>query len=391
MYKHILTQHTLLDVAVLLLYLYGILLLARKFREIHPRYLRFFLLIGVEHLFFTFSYYYYSLGNVADSVGYYRTVYFLTDSWKDVFGQGTLFIYFTLYPLIKVLHLTYLSCFLVYSFIGLLGFYYLLKMAIHINNNHWSNWYYILLLPNLHFWTNALGKDSLIFYGIAGITYCLYFKKKWISFLFPVLVVGFVRIHVLFFILIALAINYFILSKKFRTGQRILMAAVFILSIYLLFPFFAQRVGLSEENSLEERIEQMQNVNQAGTTSVNMADSNLLVRWNSYFFRPFFYDAHNMLAMVASMENVAWIIMFIFILLYTKRNWFYLKQNPFFIFCLLAIFIVSFPSVLILTNLGIALRQKMMVFPFVFVFLIALNKYYQLEKKRKYSAIYYSY
>ena len=201
--REILTRVTILDISVILMYIIGIVALAQKFRDVSVRFVRLFALVGITHLFFTFVYYFYTLNNVADSIGYYRRVLFLFDNWGETFGQGTTFIYFTLYPLVKFLGLTYFGSFFVYSFFGLLGYYYLLKILIGISNVKFTKWFYLLLLPNIHFWSVAIGKDSLIFFGISFLAYLYFFRKKWFLYIFPILLVAFIRLHVLFFILLA--------------------------------------------------------------------------------------------------------------------------------------------------------------------------------------------
>ena len=165
--REILTRVTILDISVILMYIIGIVALAQKFRDVSTKFIRLFLFIGITHLFFTFVYYFYTLNNVADSIGYYRRVLYLYDSWGETFGQGTTFIYFTLYPLVKYIGLTYFGSFFIYSFFGLLGYYFLLKILIKISGGTWSPIFFLMLMPNLHFWTVAIGKDSLIFFGIS--------------------------------------------------------------------------------------------------------------------------------------------------------------------------------------------------------------------------------
>ena len=120
--REILTRVTILDISVILMYIIGIVALAQKFRDVSVKFVRLFALVGITHLFFTFVYYFYTLNNVADSIGYYRRVLYLFDNWGDTFGQGVNFIYFTLYPLIKFFGLSYFGSFFFYSFVGCVPF-----------------------------------------------------------------------------------------------------------------------------------------------------------------------------------------------------------------------------------------------------------------------------
>jgi hypothetical protein len=369
-FQTIIHNITIIDITMIFIYLFGVLVLAKQYLNLNRKYFFLFFFIGLVHLFFTLAYYFYSLGHSADSIGYIRKT-LMHDQWLDILGQGGDFIKFILYPLLK-LGLSYLGCMVIFSFIGLLSYNYLLKIAIHINNYSWSNWYYLLLLPNLHFWTNAVGKDSLIFYGICGLIFCIYFKKKLIYYIIPILLIGFIRMHILAFILFAYILSKLVMQKSMKISSRILVVIISAVIFFLFLPLLKERVGLGEDSDISDRIEHMQNVNQIGGSSVNMSDSNFLIKWISYLFRPFFFEAHNFFALLASFENIVWVIMIGYIIFSLKKMWFYMKGNTFFWFCLTAIITVSVPSAYILTNFGIAVRQKMMFFPFIFVCIFLL-------------------
>ena len=373
--REILTRVTILDISVILMYIIGIVALAQKFRDVSVRFVRLFALVGITHLFFTFVYYFYTLNNVADSIGYYRRVLFLFDNWGETFGQGTTFIYFTLYPLVKFLGLTYFGSFFVYSFFGLLGYYYLLKILIGISNVKFTKWFYLLLLPNIHFWSVAIGKDSLIFFGISFLAYLYFFRKKWFLYIFPILLVAFIRLHVLFFILLAFGFTQLFLNKRLKLFYKIAASFFLLIALYFLFPFLMARVGFTETESLIAQFEALETTKVEGGTSIDMSNQNLLVKWLSYMFRPLFFDANSPLLLISSVENSLWVLIFlnIFRRIRTKINYLY---KSFFWFSFLSIFTLSIPSAYILINLGIAVRQKTMVFPFIIiVFFILMNSY----------------
>ena len=373
--REILTRVTILDISVILMYIIGIVALAQKFRDVSVKFVRLFALVGITHLFFTFVYYFYTLNNVADSIGYYRRVLFLFDKWGETFGQGTTFIYFTLYPLVKFLGLTYFGSFFVYSFFGLLGYYYLLKILIGISNVKFTKWFYLLLLPNIHFWSVAIGKDSLIFFGISFLAYLYFFRKKWFLYIFPILLVAFIRLHVLFFILLAFGFTQLFLNKRLKLFYKIAASFFLLIALYFLFPFLMARVGFTETESLIAQFEALETTKVEGGTSIDMSNQNLLVKWLSYMFRPLFFDANSPLLLISSVENSLWVLIFlnIFRRIRTKINYLY---KSFFWFSFLSIFTLSIPSAYILINLGIAVRQKTMVFPFIIiVFFILMNSY----------------
>tara|TARA_R110000850_G_C9861050_1_gene456290 strand:+ start:42 stop:485 length:444 start_codon:yes stop_codon:yes gene_type:complete len=135
------------------------------------------------------------------------------------------------------------------------------------------------------------------------------------------------------------------------------------------------RVGFTETESLIAQFEALETTKVEGGTSIDMSNQNLLVKWLSYMFRPLFFDANSPLLLISSVENSLWVLIFlnIFRRIRTKINYLY---KSFFWFSFLSIFTLSIPSAYILINLGIAVRQKTMVFPFIIiVFFILMNSY----------------
>ncbi len=372
--REILTRVTILDISVILMYIIGIVALAQNFKKVSIRFVRFFVLIGITHLFFTFVYYFYTLNNVADSIGYYRRVLYLYDSWGETFGQGVNFIYFLLYPLVKFIGLTYFGSFFIYSFFGLIGYYFLLKILLEISNKKWSNWFYLLLLPNIHFWSVAIGKDSLIFFAISFLIYTYYFNKPWYKYILPLLFIAFIRIHILFFLLISFGMMQLLLNKRIKVVHKVLIFLLLGFTFYALFPFLMQRVGFVDTESIISQIEDLETRKSQGETTIDMSGENLLVKWVSYLFRPFFYDAKNFLSIVSSLENVVWVLIFIKIFKNFRRSIINSYSNIYW-FSLFSIFTITVPGAYLLYNLGIAVRQKTMVVPFLFVvFFLTLYK-----------------
>lgn len=376
--REILTRVTILDISVILMYIIGIVALAQKFRNVSMKFVRLFALIGILHLLFTFLYYFLTLNNIADAIGYYRRVLYLYDSWGETFGQGTTFIYFTLYPLVKYFGFSYFGSYFIYSFLGLLGFYFLQKVLINITEKKWSNWFYLLLLPNVHYWTVAIGKDSMIFFGISLLFYLFYFKKLWFNYIFPLLLVGFIRLHILFFILSAYGTTQILLNKKIRISTKVLVFILLGGTLYFLFPFLMARVGFVDTESVISQLEDLAGQKIEGGSSVYMGDKTLIVKWLSYLFRPLFYDAFNTLSILASIENVIWVLIFLIIFSKLTKKIQVIYQDTYWL-TFFAIFFLTIPAAYLLYNLGIAIRQKTMIVPFLFpLFFLTQFKY---EKK----------
>lgn len=384
--KELLHERTSLDSVIILLYIVGVLVISNKYLKISRKHFNLFLLVGITHLLFTFLYYSITLNNVADAIGYYRRVYFIFRSWPETlgenFGQGSNFIYFVLYPLVKFLNISYFGCFFIFSYIGLLGFKLLYDLIIHIFNNNWSNNFLLLLLPNLHFWSVGIGKDALIFFALSCFVYVFYFKKSFRSYIIPLILVGFIRIHIVVFITIGFMFATTFQNKNKSSGYKAFVILFISLLSYFVFPLLKDRLGVDDTTSIDEKLEKLQNVNMNGDSGVDLSNSLLIVKWLAYMYRPLYYDAKNILSLLASVENSLYVLIsykcikvFLFI---KKAN----KIDFFFWFCFIIMLTVTLPSAYLLSNLGIAMRQKTMAFPFFLsLFLYLVNSKNKINEK----------
>lgn len=382
--KHpFLYEYSLLDFALALLFMIIVLVMSDRLAKENKRYFMLFLGVGFLHLLMTIAFYFLSRDIGNDAVGYYYEASYSYTNWGDTFGQGIYFIYFLVYPLVKYLGLTYFGCFLIFSFLGLVAFYKLFKVYSHLFNNEWSNWFYLLLLPNMHFWSVAIGKDVLMFYGFTMVLYTYYFKKPVLNYIVPLLLLGFVRIHVLFFFFAGTVIAQLFFNKEMKLYVKALLLSIISGIVLLTLPFFLELVGAGKDETVAKRLTMFEAKQFEGaSTSENMHNANILYKGFSYLFRPLFYDVHSVLSIVASFENLLWVLM-----CYTIVKYYQLKNVPrlkkYFWYGVIIIICVILPSVYTLNNIGIALRQKHMISPFLlFVFYIAiLNKAADRNKK----------
>ena len=384
--KELLHERTNLDVVIILLYLIGIIITSNNYLKISRKHFNLFLLVGITHLLFTFLYYSITLNNVADAIGYYRRVYFIFRSWPETlgenFGQGSNFIYFLLYPLVKFFNISYFGCFFIFSYVGLLGFKLMYDVIIDLFNNNWSTNFLLLLLPNLHFWSVGIGKDALIFFALSCFVTVFYFKKSFRSYIIPLILVGFIRIHIVVFIAIGYMFATTFQNKSKSSGYKAFIIILSSLLSYVVFPLLKERLGVDDASSVDEKIEKLQNVNMNGDSGVDLSNSFLIVKWLAYMYRPLFYDAKNVLSLLASIENTLYVVISykcIKIFLFIKKAD---KIDFFFWFCFFIMITVSMPSAYLLSNLGIAMRQKTMAFPFFLsLFLYLVNSKNKINEK----------
>ncbi|MCU7540856.1 hypothetical protein JSO59_004750 [Riemerella anatipestifer] len=341
----------------------------------------FFFLLSIFHFFITLYYWSYSLTNVADSTMYFETTKYTHLGWFDIFGPDTSFIRFILFPFLHFFNLNYLGAFFIFSTFGLLGFYFLFRVLLVIVSKNNYKWLYVLFLPQLHFWTCALGKDSLIFMQMSLLLSLWFFNKKLIYYLLPFAIIGFVRIHISLLMVVGYGIAIFLLdSKKISPFKKVLLVGVFGGIFMALFPYLADRINV---NNVMEIVEYANNESvkyvSSGGSSVDLSSSSLPIKFFSYLFRPLFFDIWSFLALEASVENLFWLYMFFVVSYSIFRDKKYYSINKFNVLApYLVAMIIVIPMSYTLSNLGIAMRQKTMIFPLLFHLFI----YYKSYKNR---------
>jgi hypothetical protein len=153
-------------------------------------------------------------------------------------------------------------------------------------------------------------------------------------------------------------------NKSKSRSYKIAVILFFAILSYVVFPILKDRLGGDESTTVDEKIERMQNANMNGDSGVDLSNSLLIVKWLAYMYRPLFYDAKNVLSLLASFENGVYVFMSyncIKMIRFIKK---YTEIEFFFWFCFFIMMTISLPSAYLLSNLGIAMRQKTMAFPF---------------------------
>ena len=291
-----------------------------------------------------------------DSVNYYRSAGNLDEF---ILGQRGVFVESITWVLIRYLKLSFLGCSFVFSLVGLMGWYCLFLVLIDICKR-WSKWFLEVLLPELHYWTCFLGKDSLIFFSICVIVYTWYFHKSFLYYIIPCIIIGYIRAPVLLVVLAAFSASV-IFKSKATIPAKIFVGGVSVVVFSIFLPMAIEQTRMEEFDmeNVENYIERNERYHQDEEfgSSVDMQGQPIYVKMFAYQFRPLFYDAKGALQFEASFENACWFLLFLLICFRFKRKYF--LWFPF-----LAYMALWTSQSFGLNNLGIAMRQKMMFFPF---------------------------
>ncbi len=361
--------------------------ISKKFRlpwkyQLHLHYLL------VYHLFFSLFFTWYILNFGGDSQGYW---YFTMEQilirgdvyWGRYFGTSTTFILWLTYLPSRVLGLSYLTGNILFGALGFIGIRYLFVMtAVYFPYNHKvltiSLFPIIFYFPNMHFWTAGVGKDSICFWGIAWFVYAVQaYRKRWWQGLLALFFVYMARPHMGQALIAGAAISI-LFGSEIRKEYKIVLGILALFgSIYLSATTLSflklEEFSLEELGSLASKTAGLL---ASGHSGIDVASYSIPMRIFTFMFRPIFFDAHNVMAILSSFENA----LYLYVSFFIYRNWSpeALRDMPVFLKTGIIVFIpTSLAFANSLGNLGAIMRMKnmtMIYFLLFCFFLIAHNK-----------------
>ena len=367
------SETNILDYVLILLYVLYILKQFSVYTKINQKIGIFSLVMGLVHFIITFASYGFILGSVADAKHYYSESVSITDWGLSYLSNGTSFIVFLNYMLVQWLQLSFLGCFLVFSFISYLGCLKLFDVIIDLTDRKYNVSYLLLLLIGTHFWTVSLGKDALMFYAMCCLCYNIYFDKPRSRYILPLMLIGFIRLHVLIFVLVGGGVSYVFTNKKIKTQTKFVFAGLVLGVLLFLIPFFLKEIAVTNISDIEGKLQNSMNANLEGGAGVDMKDSNLIVKWFSYMFRPFIFEARDPMFLVSALENLVWLYIFFIII---KGLFFDKIKTNYILWSYVGIILAcTLPLAYTLANFGISMRQKIMIFPFFLILFFIVKNY----------------
>ena len=312
------------------------------------------------------AYYYYVLHNPADTTAYYFDSYHLSDK---SFALGTVFTTQLTQFLRKSLGGSYLECFIFFQAIGFWGVMLLMRsfQEIHLKMGvpETTMASLLLYLPSIHFWTSAIGKDAPLFFAVS---LCVWAALKWRSRLAPfalgLVVMILFRAHIALIAIMALAAAA-VFHPGISFGRKAALLGVTIVGGFILAGTVEStlHVNVTDAGSVATFLQDRNDVAAKVSGGSSIGDAPLYIRFLSLLFRPFFYDATNIPGYVASMENLGSAMLFSYFLK-SWRSVAFVARRVFFIeFCIFFAAILIILLTLVNYNVGLALRERVMIFP----------------------------
>lgn len=355
------------------------LFLMQKFYERFPFINQNILLSSyVFHTVMGSYYWYYTLINRGDAYAYYM------EEWGEyTLAPGTYFILTLVEMISDNFPTNYYSMSMLFNFFGMFGLWF---FYVSIREQLWAQDKYslwvlnaALFIPGVNFWTSAVGKDSLIFLGLGLFFYAtsqIEIRKRWL--VVAGILIFWIRPHVAAVVCIAFALT--LLLGRVNMFTRILLGGGGGAVLLYLLPAAIEFAGLESVSveSIESYTAVRQEANLGGGSSLDISQYNFFQQVFAYLFRPLFFDAHNLHAVVASFENLGYLYI-IFQLASPHFYQFVIVQGSFYvkfsIIYSMAMLLMLAPTT---SNLGIAVRQKnMFIFCLIGLFCIYSSYLYR--------------
>lgn len=369
----------LIDVAVFIVVLLSGFGIAKRF-DVTPWNRRILQWLWAYHLLFGIVYWaYIAYGPGGDAISYWTLARDLPLSHivSQMWTGPTFFVIAVCRPFSGLLGLSFFGGSMLFCLAGYLGIafaYVTYERMVPLNSKigNLSLFPFLFFLPNLHFWSSGVGKDTLLFLCITLFFFCLVTPKKKMAGLIVSLVLSyFVRPHITLFLIAAVGIGI-VLDGRLKSYQKIVVTGVFLLCGIWVFDKMAAFLKIDEINS-----ENLARFAQSRASDLSRANVGSAIDIGSYpwplklftfLYRPLFFDARSPLALIASLENLLLLALSVRVLASRPLSAF--RRGSFVIKAAIVFVLVgSVGCSMVMSNLGIILRQKNMFIPALYLFI----------------------
>ena len=338
----------------------------------------FHLLMGTYYCFFI----------QGDAIGYWRVPKAYTmETFKDGLfnGEGTMFMYAFNYLFSNLLNMSYFSNTLLFSLFGFMGltFFYIVALQTVPYNKIISGYVLfplIFFLPNLHFWSSGVGKDTTLFLCIGMFTYGLMkpFQRIPLLVLAGLLSMA-IRPHITLFLMVGFGLAY-VFGGKVSPAQRFIFSAAMIAIGLAILPSVMEFAKIEEASA-----EGFDKFAQGKAAVLSRSHTGSAIDISSYpfplkvltfWFRPALFDVRNINGLIAALENLLLLLVFIKAMRTSPIRAF--KAAPFVIKGLVIFLVVgTLAFSQSLGNMGIMIRMRNMFLPGMIIYLMWIFSYEQ--------------
>lgn len=342
------------------------------------------LFVGVllVHLAAAYAGYLYALNNPADARMYYYNSWRM--DWENA-RSATGFVLYVVQTMRELVGGTFFDYFLLFQIWGLVGLLLIYRSAqeLHEQFGYHVPLYFtaLMFLPGLHFWTVSVGKDAPLFFAVALVVWStLRIAQRYPAFLLAILVMLPVRPHIA-----GLAVASLATAAMFGRGvkpiYRGMLAGGALSLLVAILPSIQNllRVDSLNLDTVSDFLASREEYGLREDVGASIVSLPFPLRMASLLFRPFFFDAKGLMGLVASVENVIWLGIFGYLVWRFRDVYQCAVENLFVRFCLVYAGTLTILLTLVNYNIGLGLRQKMMIMPAILVVFAATLVWRRLE------------
>ena len=314
--------------------------------------------------------------------------FFNRDLWRGPAFTGTNFVGYPAAIMILFVGESFRGTWLLFSIFCLIALFYFAKVFYRAYGGIEYKRYLslILIYPSLWFWTANVSKDTWVFFGAAiFLTGMVSQNRKQSIYVmaFGLFWCYLARPQVAAILAFALAGAYFIGSIKKLTFQNVFILLVAVAGAF----YFLSVVGVEDVTEVTDLAEQTQKKGAYGGSEISISQGPLkfIQAPINILLRPFPWEVGGVLQIISFFD-----IYFIWYLVFknwkaVKRSFAMIRKDRLIAFCFLFIGLFAMGAGLALVNIGLIARQRIILYPFMFIIIYAYSdkRVAFLRKKRK--------
>jgi hypothetical protein len=182
---------------------------------------------------------------------------------------------------------------------------------------------------------------------------------------------------------LAILVGILFMSKGVKNYVKWVLFSISLLLLFFLSDNVLEYAEITDLNIFDStEIQNRASSLSRATSGIDLSSYSLPVKLLSFWLRPLFFDASNLMGLIVSFENLFYLVLFYYLIVY---SFLYRSElNGWFWICFFSFLLISLALSQISGNLGIALRQKAQVMPLMFIVvgkLIQIRSYFRLQKQ----------
>ncbi|MCY0970079.1 hypothetical protein [Chryseobacterium wangxinyae] len=327
------------------------------------------------HLCFAYIAHYRLTQQPADAQNYWFVGKDLSGvKWENFLKPGTDVVKLFTFPFVRYFHFPFWSGFVIFSLLSFFGIYLLYVTMNKIAEGEKNTILLailLLLLPNLHFWTSNIGKESLLILPISIIIYQVY-KQKFYSFalISSVFFIAAIRPHLAFILLISYIISILFTQQLSGRFRLILCSGFVICTVFFTFLLFQLQDFSGGFYRIIQKYDAHIRYFKQTDSYVPMDQYAFPYKMFTFYFRPLLFERQGLLYQIAGLENLIILILSCITLFFSLKYIRRLIKNMLFVFPFFLMFLYGLMYVFAYANFGIILRTKIIILPFYYIALL---------------------